>query len=78
MLVICAVTAVTLFRDSIPRILLTENLRHGTNLVNYVGIRFFGGDPSCAGKSTGSTAQSSYIDGELQGHFYVFKDSEHP
>lgn len=60
--------------DGLANILGLETLPHGTNPINYCGIRLFGGDPKFGGKTSGSTYEWDYDD--TTNYFYVFKDSE--
>lgn len=52
-----------------------ETLRHGTNLINYLGIRIFGGDPnqcnSVSGSGTGEGRDLSKTN-----YFYLFNEEE--
>lgn len=61
--------------NGLANLLGLETLRHGTNLINYLGIRLFGGDPSQGGKKTGST-DGHNDDKNVQNYFFMFKDSE--
>lgn len=56
----------------VANLLEVQTLKHGTNLINAIGIRIFGGQPSHGGKSSGSTF--GYMDDKTQNYFYVFKD----
>lgn len=62
------------FDYGLANILGLESLQHGTNLVNYIAIRFFGGDPNYGGQHLGSTVNNAKDD--TKGFFYVFKDKE--
>lgn len=57
----------------LANVLGLQTLRHGTNLINNILIRIFGGNPTHGFKATGST-RGFY--NEPTGRFYVFKDSE--
>lgn len=61
--------------NGLANLLGLETLRHGTNLINFFGIRFFGGDPSHGGKITGST-EGHNDDKDVKNYFFMFKDSE--
>jgi hypothetical protein len=66
-----------LIDDGVANILGLQTLRHGTNFVNYIGIRILGGDPSHGGKSSGSSCPVKHRDLEnTRGRFYLFKDSD--
>lgn len=77
---ITGATVYRLFDDGLANFLGLETLRHGTNPVNYISIRIFGGDPTCGGNSSGSThcaaAYTGMNDPNLANHFYLFKDTE--
>ena len=71
--------ALGLFDDGVANVLGLETLRHGTNLVNYIAISRFGGDPKCGGGDSGSSAASSsdeHFKKTSEGYFYLFKDSQ--
>lgn len=53
-------------------LLVVEHLRHGTNPINYLSIRFIGGKVTHGGKHCGST--TNYCDDDTRGKFYFFKD----
>jgi len=65
-----------LFDSGLANTLGLETFTHGTNPINYLKIRFSGGNPKQGGKPTGSTRGWS-LDSNLKNHFYVFKDSEY-
>jgi hypothetical protein len=67
-------TCYKLADQGLANLLGLETLRHGTNLINFMGIKFLGGMPSQGQKSTGSTAGISQDN--TKGKFYVFKDNE--
>jgi len=62
------------FDTGLANVLGLETLRHGTNPINYLGIRINGGDPNHGGKASGST--KGYYEDDTRNLFYVFKDSE--
>lgn len=68
--------AYSLFDDGLANVLGLETLRHGTNPINYVGMRINGGDPSHGGKDSGSN--KGITDDKTTNLFYVFKDNEFP
>lgn len=68
----------TLYRlgdNGLANVLGLETLRHGTNLINFLSIRLFGGDPAHGGKKTGST-NGHNDDKDIKNYFFLFKDSE--
>jgi len=67
-------TSCRLADQGVANLLGLETLRHGTNLINYLGIKTFGGLPSHGFKSTGST--KGFHPDNTTGAFYTFKDSE--
>jgi len=67
-------TSYKLADQGFANLLGLETLRHGTNLINYLGIKTFGGLPSHGLKDTGSTKGNNLDD--TRGAFYAFKDSE--
>ncbi len=64
--------AYSLFDSGLANILGLETLRHGTNPINYLGIRLNGGDPDHGGKASGS----KYGLG-TKNYFHIFKDNEY-
>lgn len=58
--------------QGLANLLGLETLRHGTNLINYIGIKILGGLPSHGLKATGSTY--GYALDNTANKFYVFKD----
>lgn len=63
-------TVYNLADGGLAKTLVLETLRHGTNLVNNLKIRIFGGTPS----KHGYTPNFKYDN--TTGYFYIFKDSE--
>ncbi len=65
----------TLLDDGLANLFAVETLRHGTNPISYIGIRFFGGDPKKGGASYGATKDNSADN--PKGNFYMLKDTEY-
>jgi hypothetical protein len=63
-----------LYDTGLANLLGVETLNHGTNGLNYLRIRLFGGDPSQGGKSSGST--DKWCDDNTKNFFYMFKDTD--
>lgn len=64
-----------LFDSGLSNTLCVETLRHGTNHINNLSIRIFGGDPVLGGNSTGSTINWSKKL-KCENYFYIFKDND--
>ena len=67
----------TLIDDGVANVLAVHTLRHGTNPIDNIRIRCFGGDPAHGGKPSGSTGSVAFIDtaADCKGRFYLFKDT---
>lgn len=72
---ISGATVYNLFDSGIANVLCLETLRHGTNHINNISIRIFGGDPLLGGQATGSTKYFSeqYV---TSNYFFLFKDTK--
>ena len=57
--------------EGVTNTLALKTLRHGTNLLNYLQIRVFGGDPKQGGKNW------SIYDSDCEGYFYMLRDDDY-
>lgn len=59
--------------QGLANLLGLKTLRHGTTLINYIGIKLLGGFPAAGGNRTGATRGWNYDN--TSGKFYIFKDN---